>query len=207
MNINKELTYSKLTSIDKVISGMQVNYFFIILMFFVVLWVPVSIMTVLTNIKHLMNPEVFVICGTMIFLFLLIPISLKLGKKKSYIDIAFNNCKKFQISEDLQQLAEDVNASLRKEIVYKSHSIVATDEYLLLWGDDDTFFNPIIIPRKMIVKSEILYRKKGIYGENRRINVMGVFTLSNGLKVEAILCGQFEKKVLEKLIDLNIINF
>lgn len=53
MNINKELTYSKLTSFDKVLSGMQVNYFFIILMFIVVLWVPVSIMTVLNNIKHL----------------------------------------------------------------------------------------------------------------------------------------------------------
>ena len=51
----------------------------------------------------------------------------------------------------------------------------------------------------MIIKSEVVYRKKGIYGSNRRTNVMGVFTLSNEIKVETLLCGQFEKKALEKL--------
>lgn len=205
MNINKELTYSKLTSFDKVLSGMQVNYFFIILMFIVVLWVPVSIMTVLNNIKHLMNPVVFVICGIMLFLFLLIPVSIKWGKRKSYIEVALNNCKKFQISTDWQKLAEDVDASLNKTIVYKTHLVVATEEYLLLWGDDDTSFNPIVIPRNMIIKSEVIYSEKGIYGSNRRINVIGHFTLSNDVNVEALLCGQFEKKALEKLKQCGIV--
>lgn len=141
-----------------------------------------------------------------VFLLLLIPVSIKLGKRKSYIDIALNNCKQFQIAEDTQQFAETVDASLNNAIVYKSHLVVATDEFLLLWGADDTYFNPIVIPRKMIIKSEVVYRKKGIYGSSRRTNVMGVFTLSNDIKVEALLCGQFEKKALIRLEKCGIVS-
>ena len=105
----------------------------------------------------------------------------------------------------MQKLAEDVDASLNKTIVYKTHLVVATEEYLLLWGDDDTSFNPIVIPRNMIIKSEVIYSEKGIYGSNRRINVIGHFTLSNDVNVEALLCGQFEKKALEKLKQCGIV--
>ena len=205
VNINKKLDYSQLTSFNAILSGMQVNYFFIIVMFFVVLWAPCTIMTILIIIRRLTDPVDFIICGITFFLLLLIPVSIKFGKRKSYIDIALNNCKQFQIAEDMQQFAETVDASLNKAIVYKSHLVVATDEFLLLWGADDTFFNPIVIPRKMIIKSEVVYRKKGIYGSNRRTNVMGVFTLSNDIKVEALLCGQFEKKALEKLKQCGIV--
>lgn len=205
VDTNKELDYSKLKLLNNILSGMQVNYFFIALMFFIVLWTPVTIMVIFANIEQLTDPGVFVICGIQLLLFLLIPISLKIGKKKNYTNIALNNCKKFQLATNLQQFAEDVEISLKKNIVYKSRLVVATDEYLLLWGEDDTLFNPVIVPREMIIKSDIIYGKKGIYGSNRRINVMGIFVLRNDIKIEALLCGQFEKKALEKLQKCEIV--
>lgn len=123
-----------------------------------------------------------VFMGIMIAYSVVITLEILLYRNRDWIPKLVANMDKLGIVTDVSQMLRRIEESLAKDLVFRCSMFLITKDFFVSWGENDTHFRPIAVPREMITGIEIVNETAGAGPSSSRNLVILEMTLQNNSK-------------------------
>lgn len=111
-----------------------------------------------------------------------ITLEIMIYRNRDWIPKLVANMDKLEIMTDVSQMLRRIEESLAKDLVFRCSMFLITKDFFVSWGENDTQFRPIAVPREMITGIEIVNETAGAGPSSSRNLVILEMTLQNNSK-------------------------